>query len=84
MRGEKKKKAITLKDYLAQVLKPAIKSIIKDFRYVTAKINKKPTFIKDKNPTHEHKLIHDSCAQFRKNKEIKIFNYLSTNLNEKC
>jgi hypothetical protein len=88
VKGEGKKGAFTQKDYLEQVLKPAIEGIIEDFGYITAEIKRKPTSIEDSNPAYRHKSIHNPCADFRRRKGITLLDHPSTSpdLNpiEKC
>ena len=71
-----KKRALIQTDYLAQVLKPAIKGILEDFGLVTAKLRYLLIFIKDSNLAYGHKSVNNPCVLYKKKHRIQFLNHL--------
>jgi hypothetical protein len=78
LQGHSKKGALIQTDYLAQVLEPAIESILKDFGLVTVELGYLPIFIEDGNPAYGHKSMNNPCALYREKHRIQLLNHPST------
>jgi DDE superfamily endonuclease len=94
IQGSGKNGAFTQKDYLAQVLKPHIQSMLANFGAVVAVQDKclgvqlRAQFIEDGNSAHGHKSETNCCAVWRASKGITLFPHpsISPDMNpiEKC
>ena len=88
IKGTGKNGAFTQENYLAQVLKLAIKGILAAFGAVTATLGLEAQFMEDGNPAHGRKSTTNPCAVQRAFKGIVLFQHPSTsldiNLIKKC
>jgi transposase len=89
LKGSGKNGAFTQKDYLKQVLDPAIIVILEDFAHITQTEYKvKPIFMEDGNSAHGKKSILNPCEQYRQKNNIKTLQHppISPDMNpiEKC
>ena len=78
IKGTGKNGAFTQVNYLAQVLKLAIKGILAAFGAMTATLGLKAQFMEDGNPAHSHKSTTNPCAAWRAFKGIVQFPHPST------
>jgi transposase len=88
IKGTGKNSAFTQKNYLAQVLEPAIEGMLAAFGAIAALLGLKAQFMEDGNSAHSYESTTNPCAVWKAFKGIVLFPHPSTspdmNPIEKC